>query len=818
MWAELAAQDARHAWRTLRRSPGFVFVVVFTLALGIGSTTAVFSIVDAVVVRGLPYRSADRLLNIYERSDDGKFRVPSYPTVADWQAQSADAASAIEGFAFVRGDGVKLFGEEERRRAVAYVTPGFFGLMGTRPVLGRTFSPDEEKSGGSSLAVISWELFLGRFGGDRATIGKTLDVDGEPVTIIGVMPHGFAYPNFGDGNWNAPSLWRPVAAYQAKHPQLSLRGLHVDSRTVVRLKGGADSAGAAAVMRTIQLRLAAEYPNEQAHWTSVAFQPLGDAMYGNLRSAILLISGAIGLVLLLACANVANLLLVRGSMRSRELAVRVALGAGRWRLARQSLAEALALASAAGLAGVALAGLLVSFVARAAGDRLPFASELHVNGRVALLGICVSIVTALLIGVAPALQSSAGNAMQRMRGAGSAAGGGRRERRRRLALVSVQLALALTLLVGAGLLLQSFRRLASVSLGFDSSDVVSFAIVPPAPRYDEPAQAAALYGRILDALHGVAGVNSAAAAGGALIAVPVAMEGMSSGAPQVHALYHPVSTAYFKTLRVPLVAGRWFGEDDMRSPNGFVINQALARQLWPGASPLGRRITVPRSSQARKNFGQPITLPVIGVVGDVRQSGPATPPDPEVFLPYTLEVWPWMNFVARTTDAPRALSSVERAVRDAEPAIEFRRKPSEMRGGTAAIRPEQRFVTLALTGFAAGALLLAAVGLYSIVAYGVVQRTRELGVRIALGASGRSVLSLVLRETAAYALVGAVIGLGGALASTRFIQSMLFDTAPTDSATLVVVPLLLGLVAMSASYAPARRATRVDPMIAIRAE
>jgi putative ABC transport system permease protein len=522
-------------------------------------------------------------------------------------------------------------------------------------------------------------------------------------------------------------------------------------------------------------------------------------------------------VLLLACANVANLFLVRGSVRIRELAVRSALGASRWRLARQLLAEALVLACTAGAVGVVLASALVGFVRRATAERLPFATELHVDTRMALFAAGISLATAFLVGVAPAVQTSADDLMQRMRSGGAAVGTGGRERRLRHALVSVQFALALTLLIGAGLLLQSFRRLASVPLGYDPSGVIAFAIKPPSPRYDEPAQAAALYARILDAMRAVPGVSTAAAAGGALMPTPVQTDEPSTGRPPDQARYHPVSTEYLKTMRVALLAGRWFTEDDMRSPNGFVINQTLARQLWPGRSPLGRRITVRRSSQARADFGQPITLPVVGVVADMRQFGPAADPEPEVMLPYTLEVWPWMTFVARAPDAKRLLPNVQRAVRDVEPALEFLGRPSVLRAGAGA-EPQRRFLTLVLSGFAAGALLLAAIGLYSIVAYGVMQRTRELGLRIALGAPTGSVLSLVLRDTATFVIGGAALGLLGAFLSTRLIRSMLFDTAPTDVATFVIVPLVLGVVAIAASYAPARRATKVDPMIAIRAE
>jgi putative ABC transport system permease protein len=592
-------QEFRYAWRTLTRSPGFALVVVLMLALGIGSITAIFSVVDAIVLRGLPYRQPDRLRTVYERSDDGSLRVPSYPTFRDWQQQTASSTDAIEGMAFVRGDGITLPGSDGPERGIAaYVTPGFFQLMGTRPALGRTFAPDEEQLGAPHIAVISWELFQKHFGGDAAVIGKTLEVDSLPTTIIGVMPYAFAFPNFAEGAWIAPALWQPIAVFQATHPQLMQRGLHADSRTVVRLRPGTDSTRAAVVMRTIQHRLAAEHPVEQGRWTFVVFEPLGEQLYGNLPSALLLISAAIGLVLLLSCANVANLFLVRASVRTRELAVRSALGASRWRLARQFLAETLLLGIIGGAMGVALASALVAFVRRAAADRLPFADALQVDGRVALFAAGVSLATAVLVGVAPALQASARDLMQRMRSGGAAAGSGSRERHLRHALVSTQFALALTLLIGAGLLLQSFRRLASVPLGFDPSGVIAFTISPPSPRYDEPAQAAALYKRILDAVHAIPGITSAAAAGGALMPTPVRTDESSGDREPAQARYHPVSTEYLKTMRVALLAGRWFTDADMRSPTGFVIRAIASASA---AALAGRAFNDDRQSLAGRH-------------------------------------------------------------------------------------------------------------------------------------------------------------------------------------------------------------------------
>ena len=816
---EPVGRDIKYAFRSLRRSPAFAGVAILTLAIGVATVTATFSVVDTVLLRGLPYRSAATLQTVYERSDDGAFRVPSYPTYQDWQTAAGSLSDAIEGLAFIRGDAVSVPGNDgPEQRIAAYVTPGFFKLLGAPPFRGRTFVPDEEVIGAPNVAVISYEMFMQRFGGDPTTIGKTIPVDSVPTTIIGVMPRGFAYPNFaGAPQWVPPSLWQPISVFQARYNTLTLRGLHVDSRAVMRLKGGVDSTRASVAMRTIQRRLADEYPAEQAHWTSLSFVPFGVELFGALRSTLILISASIALVLVLACANVANLFLVRAGSRTRELAVRSVLGAGRWRIARQLVAETLVVATAAGVLGAFMAQVLIAFVKRFAADRLPFGAAIALDTRALLVALGAATLSALLVGVLPTLYASrtSANLMDRLRSGATAAVGSGAERRARNVLVSLQFGLAFTLLVGAGLLIQSVRQVLSAPLGYDPTNVISFSLVAEGKKYEAPADAALLYRRILDALHVVPGVEVAAAAGGALIPTRVEATGRPTDGQELRALYHPVSAEYLRTIRAPLVSGRWFTDDDMRAPNGFVINESLAKRLFPNASPIGQQITTYRASQARADFGQPITLPVIGVVGDMRQFGRENEPNPELFLPYTLEVWPWMNFAVRAPNAVGMLRGVEDAVRAVDPAITLRGKPSVIRAGIPAVR---RFVTSLLSGFAVSALLLAATGLYGIIAYGVVQRTREVGVRIALGATPRNIERLVLRDGARYAVGGVILGLFGAFAATRLLRSMLFQTSAADPATFVVVPVVLGIVALMASYLPARRAARTDPLVAIRSD
>jgi predicted permease len=811
------AQDIRYALRSLRRAPAFTLLAVATLAIGIGSSTAVFSVVDAIVLRGLPYRDAGRLHAIYEVSDQGNIRTPSYPTFEDWKTQSASFSDAVEGIAFIRGDGVRIDDDPERR-IVAFVSSGFFGVAASRAAVGRTFAPDEESAGAPPVGVISWSLFMERFGGDAsAVIGRTIRVDGEPVTVIGVMPHAFALPNFGGSGWIMPSLWRPLEPQRNAMPQLALRGLHVDSRTIVRLKPGADSAAVASAMRTVQQRLAAEYPVEQAHWTGVSLEPVSRQVYGTRRQQLTMVFGAVALVLLLACVNISNLFLVRASVRARELAVRAALGASRLRIARQLFAESLFIAMVAGAAGAVLAAMLVGAARGSASRLIPFAEALDVGGRALAFAFGTAFLAAVIMGALPAIRASLGALMLRLKSGGGMAGGDRQDRRLRYALVSMQIALTVTLLIGAGLLLQSFRRVASVSLGYETDGLITFAIRPPSPQYDSPDAAAAMYRRVLDRLQATAGIEEAAAAGGALIPVPVRQPDAPDES-RVTAAYHPVSAEYLRAMGIPLVAGRWFSEDDMRVATGFVVNEALARRLAPQGSALGMRITVPRSSQDRANFGELITLPVIGVVGNARLNGPESEPDPELLLPYTLEVWPWMRFAVRSPTPERMLRSVEQGVREVEPGVEFFGQPSVARAGIAAVDAGRRFITMVLAGFAFAALVLACVGLYGIVAYGVEQRRRELGVRIALGASNRKLVGSVVRDAIVALGVGTVLGGVGAWSAGRVIRGMLFQTTFADAGTIAGVLVVLSGVTLLASYRPALRATHTDPMLAIRSD
>ena len=809
------------ALRTVIRSPAFLLAAVAILAPTIGAATAMFSIVDAVLVRGAPYPDLDHLKVAFETSDNGNGRTPSYPTVRDWRAQLGSANDAIVDAAFVRGNGVLFPGPDgPTRETAAYVGPEFFRVMGTRPLLGRLLTDDDERYDAPPVAVLSYDYFQRDFNGDRSALGRTIMIDSVATHIIGVMPRGFAYPNFlGGGGWLPPAAWEPFPIFQRTSNALSLRGLHADSRTVVRLRAGADSARAATVLATIERRLAAEYPADQAHWTSVGFLDLSTEMFGQLRSTLLLIFGAVTLLIVLACANVANLLLVRAGARDRELAIRAALGADQWRLVGLVFADSLSINLVAGAVGLLLARTALSFVRLYASARLPFATDFVIDARATIFIVALTTASALLVAAFPAVHAARGKLAERLRGGASSSGTGAAGRRIRGGLLAVQLALTIAVLIGAGLLAQSVRRLAAMDLGYNPTGLVSFTITPSPQRYGKPADAAALYKRIIDATRRVPTVEVSAAAGRAIFQTKVETDEQRGAATPPTAFYHTISNDYFRMLGVHVVAGRDFTEDDMRAPMaaGFIVTRNLAKHLWPNASPLGQRVTVFRQSQARADFGQPITLPVIGVVADYRQFGQGQDPPEQIFLPYTLEVWPWMVFELRSTRPAAALTSITKAVQSVDPTIDFRGKPAVE--ATAESFSDPRFFVMTLmSAFAVVALVLSAIGLYGVVSYGAVQRTRELAIRIAIGATRRRVLALVVGDVASFFVIGTVGGLALAFASSRVLASMLFDTAPSDPVTFVVVPIALGIVAALAALLPAYRASRTDPLIVLRAE
>ena len=813
--------DATHLLRSLRRSPAFAIVAILTLALGIGTTTAVLSVVDHVLLHALPFRDAGSLVVMLERDDRGGFRPPSYPTVADWQ-RDPGMQRAYEGLSFVRGDGVSIaVGDKTERALAGFVDSAFFPLLGVRPVLGRVLSADDQRDGATPAVVLAYSLWQNRFGGDPNIVGRQVAIDSIPTTVIGVLPAGAQYPGFA-------ALWRPLSQYRHKEI-LTRRSLHVDSRTMARFRPGVDSARAAVMTAPIGAQLGSAYPSEQAKW-SPALYYVRDEIIGNIKPMLLTLAAAAAAVLLLACANVANLLLARVAGRTREIAVRSALGASRGRIVRQLLTESLILALIGGGLGTAIAAAAVGVARKLPAERLPRAEELSVDHRVLLVAAAASLLTALLCGVWPALRATRPGGGASLRAGSFGSVGLRSESRLRRMLVTVQFALALMLLVGAGLLLQSFRRAAAVDVGFDPHNLVSVMITAPSGVYKTPEEAAALYTRIMDATRSVPGVVSVGFIqhfpfGLAAIPTPVEVEGRAANdTASRQVFYRTVSASYLSTMKMSMVTGRWFSDDDMRSPGGsFVVSASMAKQYWPGENAVGRRITVRRSSQARADFGQPLPGVVIGVVADVHQTSQDTPPSPEVYVPFTLETWPWGSFVMRTRDGARSIPRLQQAIAAVDPRLLRAGADGARDFGMVeeliASRIAPRKLSMTLIGaFAGCALVLAAIGMYGVIAYGVSQRTREMGVRKALGATDGMIASLIVRESLLLASAGLAIGCAGAWAGGRLIKGLLFNTPQLDPLAYGATIVLLTAVAMAASFFPARRATRLDPTIAMRGD
>ncbi len=673
--------------------------------------------------------------------------------------------------------------------------------------------------GVSAVAVISYEFWRRQFGGDIGAVGRMIDVDSIPTTIIGVMPPGFDYPL-------GTQLWLPISLVESRSAALQSREVHVDSRTLIRLRSPRDSAAAAATLSVIASRLASEYSASSADWTSVQLWPIRSEAIGTIARTLYMLAGAAGLVLVLACANVATLALIRGSVRARELAVRVALGATRARIARQLLVEAAVICAVGGAAGMLVALAIVRLVRFAMGLRLPRSDELVIDGSTLTIGVVALLVATTLVSIAPTVRTSRRAMAERLYGWTSGAISGRADSLVRGGLVAVQLTLAVTLLFGAGLLLQSFRRLYATPEEYDTQRIASAAIFPPSPAYSTPNQSAALYARLIDAVKRIPGVEDAAVVNHIGGRIPTRIEIAGLDANEISnrgpVFYLTASSEYAHVMGFHIVRGRWFDAADMHAPDasGFIINETLAKRYFPDVNPVGRIITAHRVSQARPDIGQPISGPIIGVVGDIHWFGRDNQVYAEVYTPYTREVWPWITLVARAKSPAAVAPAIRKAVFGVDPNI-----PLSADHGYSGVQiptrsgfDERELVLSTIGAFATAALLLAAIGLYGVVAYGLEQRARELGIRIALGATRGNIGRLVLGGVGALIAVGLIAGVAGGLAATRLIRSMLFHTAPTDAATLILIPIILVLVSLSAAWRPMRRAMRLDPAITLKAE
>jgi putative ABC transport system permease protein len=797
-WLAELRHDLRYAVRGLRSSPGFTAVALLTLAMGIGASTTIFSVANTVLLRPFPYREPDRIVRLYETNPSTETFGISEPNYLDWR-QRVRGMSQLAAFT---GRNASLLGDGDPVELAAFVaTPSLFPLLGVRPLLGRVFRDEEAKPGAPARVVLlSYALWQTRFGGDRGVVGRTLNLGGTSYEVIGVMPPDLVFP----GN---PELWEPLAP--SPSAQRGDRRLGV----IGRLAPNVTLARSLDEMRSVARDLARQYPETNGEWganvTSLQAWLVGD----DLRTRVQALLVAVGLLLLMGCVNVANLLLARATARQREMSVRAALGAGRGRIVRQLLTESLVLAAAGAAIGVLLTTLAVPVLRDVGETAIPRLDELAVDWRVVSFGIAASLVTGILFGIAPALQASRADLNDLLRSGGRVAAAGRL----RSILIVTSVAMALVLLVGAGLVGRSFERLMRVDYGFRAEGVFTASVALPNGRYPERAQRAAFYSeaaRRLAVTPGVraVGFTNIAPFSGGSTAISFAVVGRQPASADefLSANWRSVTPGYFAATGVPLKKGRLIAETDGEpAPRVVVITETMARRIWPGVDPLGQQVTV---------GGSPAPWTVVGIVGDIRDQLLQEEPEPMMYLSFQQVPWSSMWVLVRGPGDPMALAPVvRREIRAIDPLLPVANEQPLSRL-VSQIAAQPRFTALIFGLFASAALVLAVVGVYGIVAYGVTQRTREIGVRLALGATPSGIVRGVVRHGVGLAGFGIAIGLWAAYALSRFMQGILYDVAPTDAVTYVAVAALLVGCAAAASTLPARWAARLDPVRALRDE
>ncbi len=801
-------QDVRYAWRMLRRQPGFATVAVVTLALGIGATTAVFTVVNGVLLRPLSYGHPDRIVSLAWGRPGRMSPWFSPLNFQDFTNQSqafSGAAAYTPLFSNLTG-----LGDPERLRG-AQVTWNFFDVLEMRMARGRAFLADDAKAPGPNVIVLSDGLWKRSFGGRADAVGATVQLDGQPFTIVGVAPPDLTLPR-------ATEFWEPLI-FTPRDVSPQARGAQW-VMVAARLKDGTTLAQANGALATVGARLAADFPKTNGGGTSALATPLQQQMVSNIRPALLILLGAVAFVLLIACVNVANLLLARAQSRLREVAVRAALGAGRGRLVQQFLSESLLLGAVGGAGGLLVAYWWLRALVALGPTTIPRLAEVTIDLRVLAFTVGVAVATSVLFGLAPALASTGSVLARVIAGAGrGAVGGGTRTRK---TLVVCEMALAVVLLVGAGLLVRSYDALQQVNPGFNPDHVLTASISLPAAKYPDSADDGRFTSALVERLASAPGVESAAVAFGLPFSVgfnaatSFTRPGETDSADTPSAGMRIVTPGYFKTMGIPLRAGRGFdAHDDETGAEVVLINETAARRFWPDRNPIGDQIHVGVRLASNERSGQKT---IVGVVADVKYGGLDSKAGPEIYLPYAQQRVDSYTVALRTSGDPLAVGP---ALREAVGALDRELPVADlepMAGLIGASVAERRFTMLLLVAFAVVAATLAAIGIYGVLAYLVGQRTPEIGVRMALGAAPRDVARLFVREGMALTAVGLALGVAGALAATRALTSLLFGVTATDTVTFVSVALALGAVALAASYVPARRAARVDPMNALRTE
>ena len=805
-------QDIGYGLRLCRRNPGFTAVAILALGIGIGANTAIFSVVDGVLLRPLPYPEPDRLIMVYEKEPDFSRTSVSYENFLDWRRDNrlfADLAS-------FRGDDMNFTGSgQPEHLSGEYVSYSLFSVLGVRPLLGRTFLPQEDQQGAGGVTILNYAFWKRRFGGDPSVIGRTLTLNARPYAVIGVMPQGFHFREMAD-------LYIPIEQWNSI--ALRDRENHPGLRVVGRLRPGVTMASAQADMDAIGRRLAEAYPKSNTG-RGVIVAPTKDDMVGYIKPTLLMLLGAVGLVLVIACSNVANLLLARATARRHEFAIRAALGAGRWRAIRQLLTESVILSLGGAGVGLAIAAWGTRAVVAAAPMYLPPAEEVGLNGYVLGFTLGVSILTGILFGLAPAFHSSNVTPEESLRAGARGSGGGRH--RAEPVFIAVEVGLAVVLLSGAGLMIQSIWRLWKVDPGFNTSHLLT-SQVAISPRTMSSAQAIRLANQqIVSRIEAAPGIQAAAVTS----LIPLGENDSEigfwlGGGPQppsdqvTPAVFSVVTPDYTKAMGIPLRSGRFFtNRDTLSSTPVVVIDDVMAQHVFPHQDPLGKQISLIA-------FGP---VQVVGVVGHVKQWGLDSDDTAkirsELYFPLMQVPDKFMsagvaglNLVVRTTPDPLSMVSVVRAQVAGPTEDQPMYSVQTMEQLISMSLEERRFTMLLLIIFSATALVLASVGIYAVMSYAVSRRTHEIGVRLALGATRREVLAMVLREGVALAAVGTVLGLASAVAVTRLLASLLYGVKPADPWTLATVAVAVGAVAVLASYPPALRATRVNLVTALRYE
>jgi putative ABC transport system permease protein len=817
-WLDEAARDFRHSLRMLHRSAGFTAVAVFTLALGIGANTAIFSVIDSVLLHPLPYQDPNGLVMVWETSSQhsNPYNTVAPPNFLDWQSRNTVFSSMT--FIFDERDILIVNGDPEEV-VVQNVSINFFSLLGVTSILGSGLLPENGQAGHDNVVILSYGLWKDRFAGDSAIVGKSILVSGQPQTVVGIAPQNFQW-FIKDGSLTGakPQMWTPFVFPQrfSEHKQMG-RFMTV----AARLRPGVTPSQAQTEMTAIAAQLEREYPESNSHW-GINVVPLRQQISGDLRPSLLILFGAVAFVLLIACANVSSLLLARAAAREREMAIRTAIGASRWRIARQLLMESLLLSLIGGGLGVALAVWGTNALLAASPKNLLDLNSVALNLRVLTFAVAATLLAGLLFGFLPSYLSAHSGISETLKTGGRGSSANRRAFARNTFVVA-QLALALVLLTGSGLLIRSFVRLMAVDPGFDATHLLTFKVSLPRSKYGTDPLCLAFFRQFLDRLAAVPGVRSASMESfppltglGAATAVHVLGQPSLALSSLPVANVRVVGSDYFATMNIPLRAGRLFTAQELAEKKHVtIINQAFADKYLHGENPIGQKAVIYMKSDAE---AEKYPSEIIGVAGDVHQIGLDTAPEPTVYWPHPELVMSAMTVLVRASGDPLALVSAARGeLQKLDPELPMAALAT-MDQLLADSLARSRFTMLLLGIFAAVALLLAAVGIYGLIAYSVTQRTQELGIRIALGAQRRDVLRLVLVQGTRLTLLGLALGVLAALALSRLLATLLFGVTATDPLTFAGVAALLAFVALLACFLPARRATRVDPLVALRYE